>query len=47
MKLEYTDEELKKMGSIELGHLMGLGIYKGEEWARISYYHMIAKKENR
>ena len=45
--MEYSDEQLAKMGYKKLGRLMGSGRYSGEDWKKLAYYHDKAKDANR
>lgn len=45
--IEYSDEQLNRLGYKKLGRLLGSGRYTGEDWKKISYYYDKAKDANR
>jgi len=45
--IEFTDEELEKMGYKKLGRMLGSGRYTGEDYKKVSYYYGKAKDSNR
>jgi len=43
----YSDAELKKFGTTELGALMGTGLYHGDSYRKLAWFYAQAKIENR